>query len=218
MLRFLLSCMTLVWYNDKAITGSCTVPGFTTIFTTKKATWSEVICICLWLFAFREKIVPISEPFYKDCKTYQIITKRGNALWRWGSCLSASGTETFGAEPARFRSNPAKPRQTAWRLLSFSYQRLIPRSKGMIQRFGGFGLWKVVVICFSGLHPGRMPVDRFKDPLLLIGIDADGLKRLTGSAVRADERFVVRARQRRVTVVEPSAQRADRRSDDVIFH
>ena len=63
-----------------------------------------------------------------------------------------------------------------------------------------------------------MPVDRFKDPLLLVWIDADGLKRLSGAAVRADERFVVRTRQRRMTVVEPSAQRADRRSDDVIFH
>ena len=63
-----------------------------------------------------------------------------------------------------------------------------------------------------------MSVDRFNDPFLLVGIDADRLKRLSGAAARADERFVVRARQRRMTVAEPSAQRADRRSDDVILH
>ena len=59
---------------------------------------------------------------------------------------------------------------------------------------------------------------RLNYSLLLLRIDADGLKRLTGSAIRADERFVIRPGQRRVFVVEPAAQRTDDRPCDVILH
>lgn len=66
--------------------------------------------------------------------------------------------------------------------------------------------------------PLRVAVDRLDDLLLLGTVHTDGLERLPGTAVRADERFVVLPRKRRSAVVDPAAKRADRHSRDIILH
>lgn len=62
-----------------------------------------------------------------------------------------------------------------------------------------------------------MPVDRFKNLLLLRRLHSDGLECLSCSAVRADKRFVVLSGKRRSAVVGPAAQGADRHPDHIII-
>ncbi len=52
---------------------------------------------------------------------------------------------------------------------------------------------------------------------LLLGIHADGLERLPGAAVRADEGLVVLSGKRRSAVVDPATKRADCHPCDVIL-
>ena len=53
------------------------------------------------------------------------------------------------------------------------------------------------------------PVDDGEDFLLFLGVHADAVQRLPGSAVRADERLVVRRDSAGALAVAPAAQRAD---------
>ena len=64
--------------------------------------------------------------------------------------------------------------------------------------------------CISALGetPSTSGVDDGEDFLLLLRADADALKRLPRSTVRADERLVIRAGQRRRLGVALAAQRA----------
>ena len=62
-----------------------------------------------------------------------------------------------------------------------------------------------------------MPVDRFKNLLLLRRLHSDGLECLSCSAVRADKRFVVLSGKRRSAVVGPAAQGADRHPAHIII-
>src|SRR5699024_10461655 len=71
---------------------------------------------------------------------------------------------------------------------------------------------------YSTFPAFHMAVNRLNDLLLLRRLHADGLERLPGAAVRADERFVVLSGNRRSAVVGPAAKRADRHPNHIILH